>query len=120
MRTTDTGAVLALIASLALLAPAPRCAARPRTPPAAEEAKGTPRLLHGKVEAVNGTMITIRTREGQAVQVDAAAAMQARQSAIVVVGRAIAADGTVDRKGVLHATLIQRIKDSPALWAADR
>jgi hypothetical protein len=38
----------------------------------------------------------------------------------LLVGHAIVATGTWDKKGVLHAEIVQKAKDSPAVWPPDR
>ena len=65
-------------------------------------------------------MITLKTRTGKLVQVDAKHAMEAYRSAPLVVGRAIAFKGTMDERGTVRAETLQRVKDSSALWPADR
>jgi hypothetical protein len=120
MRNPNTVVALVLMASLGSLVIVSPCLGGDATTQAGSEASRATHRVHGRIEAVNGSMITIQTRDGQKVQIDAAPAMQAKRSAVIVVGRAIEAEGTVDKKGLLHAGLIQRVKDSPAMWPADR
>ena len=85
-----------------------------------EAAAGETREIYGTIERVKGTLITLRTRTGDHLEVDAKQAIETYRSAPLVVGRALAIKGTMDKKGVLHAEILQRAKDSPALWPADR
>jgi hypothetical protein len=78
------------------------------------------REIYGKIQTIKGTLVTLQTRTGSLVQVDAKEAMEAQRSAPLVVGRAIAVKGTIDKAGVLHAEILQRAKDSSTLWPADR
>jgi hypothetical protein len=78
------------------------------------------REIYGKVESVKGTTFTLQTRSGALVQVDAKPAGEAQRAVNLLVGHAIVATGTVDKKGVLHAEIVQKAKDSPAVWPPDR
>jgi hypothetical protein len=86
----------------------------------AGESRVVARDIFGIVRAVKGSQLTIQTRTGQMIQVDAATAMQAHLSVVPVVSHAIEVRGTTDASGVVHAETILRAKDSPAMWAADR
>jgi hypothetical protein len=101
-----------------------------QTPGAGEAAKkegatksaeqGSTRELYGKIQSIKGTMFTLQTRSGALVQVDAKPAVTAERSVILLVGHAISVKGTVDKAGVLHAEILQKAKDSPTIWPADR
>jgi hypothetical protein len=52
--------------------------------------------------------------------VDAKSAIEAQRRVPLVIGRAIAVQGTVDKGGVLPAENIQRAKDSSIPWPVDR
>ena len=78
------------------------------------------REVYGKVQSIKETMITVQTRTGTTLEVDSAAALKGERSAPIVIGHAIFARGTMDKKGILHAESIQRAKDAPAMWPADR
>jgi len=80
----------------------------------------TAREICGKIQGLKGTMVMLQTRTGSLVQVDTKPAMEAQRSAPLVVGRAISVKGTVDKAGILHAEVLQRVKDSSILWPADR
>jgi len=79
-----------------------------------------PNRLSGTVLALNGKELTVETRTGQVVRVDAAPAQKASRSAMLVVGGVITALGTYDARGVLRARTVLRAKNSPALWPPDR
>jgi hypothetical protein len=85
--------------------------------PAAQAQK---REVYGKIQSVKGTMFTLQTRSGTLVQVDAKPAVEAERVVNLLVGHAIVATGTWDKKGVLHAEIVQKAKDSPAVWPPDR
>jgi hypothetical protein len=82
--------------------------------------QGPTREIYGKIQSIKGTMFTLQTRSGALIQVDAKPAVTAQRSVNLLVGHAIAVKGTVDKAGVLHAELVQKAKDSPAIWPADR
>jgi hypothetical protein len=67
-----------------------------------------------------GSQLTVQTRSGRLVQVDASAAIQTNRVNIPPVGHAVNVHGTYDAKGVLQASMIQRAKDSATGWPADR
>jgi hypothetical protein len=81
-----------------------------------------PHEVTGVVKSIdnNGTQLTIQTRTGQVVQIDATAAIEARRANISAVGGAVKVQGAFDANGVLKATAIQREKDTAAQWVADR
>src|SRR5271155_871594 len=76
---------------------------------AAETSK---REIYGKIQSVKGTTFTLQTRSGALVQVDAKPAAEAQRTVNLLVGHAIVATGTVDKKGVLHAEIVQKAEDS--------
>jgi hypothetical protein len=106
------------------------CIAMPQVPAAKETAKKgnasksaeqkATREIYGKIQSLKGTLVTLQTRTGSLVQVDAKLAIEAQRSVPLVVGRALAVKGTVDKAGLLHAEILQRAKDSSILWPADR
>jgi hypothetical protein len=69
---------------------------------------------------VGGSQLTVQTRSGRLVQVDASPAIQTNRVNIPPVGHAVNVQGTYDAKGVLQASMIQRAKDSSVGWPADR
>ena len=83
-------------------------------------AQAQKREIYGKIQSVKGTMFTLQTRSGTLVQVDAKPAVEAERVVNLLVGHAIVATGTLDKKGVLHAEIVQKAKDSPAVWPPDR
>ena len=123
-RSPIVGLVLALECTLGAIA---GTAFEGRVPPGLQAEKassistaGPPHELYGTVRSIKGSQLTIQTRTGRSVQVDAAAAIKAHLSVVPVLGHAVHVRGTSDKKGVLHAETILRAKDSPAGWPADR
>lgn len=78
------------------------------------------REVYGKIESIRGSLLTLRTRTGDIVKVNAKPAMEAYRSVPLVVGRAIIVKGGQDKQGVVQAETIQRAKESSAVWRADR
>jgi len=122
-RPPIVGLVLALECTLGAIA---GTAFEGRVPPGLQAEKpsistaGSPHEVYGTVRSIKGSQLTIQTRTGGSVQVDAAAAIRAHLSVVPVLGHAVHVRGTSDKKGVLHAETILRAKDSPAGWPADR
>jgi hypothetical protein len=101
------------------IATAARAAANAQKSQASAE-QNVPREIYGKIESVKGTMLTLRTRSGDLVQVETKPAQDAYHSAPLVVGRAVSVKGTADKAGVIHAEVVLRAKDSSAMWPPDR
>ncbi len=76
--------------------------------------------LSGKVVRIDRSVLTMRVRDGALLHVDIGAARRNSQMAVPVVGRAMLVVGSYAPDGVLGADYVQRIKNSPALWPADR
>jgi hypothetical protein len=76
--------------------------------------------IYGIIQAINGEMLTLRTRGGAAVTVDTTEAQDSYQSVVLLNGEAVRVLGDFDASNVLHATAITHAKESPALWAPDR
>jgi hypothetical protein len=78
--------------------------------------------ISGIVKSIDadGSQLTVQTRTGRLVQVDASPAIQTNRVNIPPVGHAVNVQGTYDAKGVLQASMIQRAKDSSVGWPADR
>ncbi|HLY19362.1 MAG TPA: hypothetical protein VKR61_19180 [Bryobacteraceae bacterium] len=78
------------------------------------------RVIYGIAHKVNGTKFELETRAGKTVPVDAAPAMKAEKSVTVREGLAVSAEGTTDKKGVLQAEVVNRVKSARAMWPEDR
>jgi hypothetical protein len=78
-----------------------------------------PSELSGTIRAIDGSVLTLRTRTGQNVRVDAAQALRRQQSTVLLVGRSVDVRGAYDDKRVLHAQTIVRAKPSAAVWRPD-
>lgn len=120
----------ALAAALAATVPAGALAQQPAATdaPAAAGPKRelpllfvrAPNTLTGTIRAIDGTTVTVQTRAGQTVRVDASEALARQQSTVLLVGRPIEVSGTYGANRVLHAQTIARAKPSPAVWRLDR
>lgn len=88
--------------------------------PAASESKEAVHEIYGTIRSIDGDRVTIETRAKKTIQVDLKPAIEAHRSVVPTVGRSLQVRGTLDSKGVLHATMAQRAKDSAALWPDDK
>lgn len=80
----------------------------------------TPNEVTGTLLTVNGARLTLRTRDGRLVTVDAAAALKNERTGDLVVGKPFNVRGTYDAAGVMHAAAIVRAKPSTSSWPPDR
>jgi hypothetical protein len=76
--------------------------------------------IFGSISTVNGDMITVATRKGTLVNVDATEAVQAYQSVVLLVDEPVRMLGSYNSANVFQATVITRAKASPKLWPSDR
>jgi FlaG/FlaF family flagellin (archaellin) len=76
--------------------------------------------VFGTIRSIKGLRLTVETRTGKLVQLDATPATQGHRVVPLAVTNAIDAVGTVDKSGVFHAETIQHAKPSPAIWPPDR
>jgi hypothetical protein len=76
--------------------------------------------IYGTIRSIEGSQLTIETRDKRLVKVDATAAIKSYHAVALAVGNTVNVGGPYDAKGVLHAETIQRAKSSPAIWPADR
>lgn len=76
--------------------------------------------VYGTIDGIDGSEITLKTRTGSTLNVDATNAQRAGQSIPLVVGGPVAVQGTIDPSGVMHAGSIARARPSPAFWPPDR
>jgi hypothetical protein len=80
----------------------------------------TPNDVTGTLVKVDGSRLTLRTRAGKFIQVDASAALKNERSEDLIVGRPFNVRGKYDGAGVLHAAIIVRAKPSASTWPPDR
>jgi hypothetical protein len=80
--------------------------------PQAPPAESSTQEVVGTLRDAKGAELTIQTSDGQTVHVDATVAIREHHSAPLVIGHAISARGTYDKKGILHANPILRAKES--------
>jgi hypothetical protein len=76
--------------------------------------------LFGTITAVNGDMLTVATRTGALVNVDATEAVQTYQSIVLLVDEPVRMLGSYNAADVFRATVITRAKASSILWPPDR
>jgi hypothetical protein len=70
------------------------------------------------ITTVNGDVITVETRNGALVDVDATEAVESYQSVVLLVDEAVRMLGSYNASNVFQATVITRAKAS--LWPPDR
>jgi hypothetical protein len=75
--------------------------------------------VSGTVQAIDGSVVTLLTRSGSTVRIDASPALVAQRVALLVIGGPVSVVGTLDGAGMLQASAISRAKASPSLWPAD-
>jgi hypothetical protein len=83
-------------------------------------AAGAPNQVTGKLIAKNASQLTVRTRAGKIVHVDASEAIHRERSVLLLINEAFSVQGKYDSTGVLHATAIVRAKPSSGTWPPDR
>jgi hypothetical protein len=81
---------------------------------------GLTRRVSGQLLSLSGTELTLLTRLGSTVRVDAAAAAANRRTTILTVGHAYTVFGNSSESTVVQAAAISRAKSSPATWPQDR
>jgi len=69
--------------------------------------------------AVSGSTVTLKTRTGAVMAVNATEAQEGDLSVVLYVGEPVTASGSLDLSGVLHAAAIMRAKPQPPLWLSD-
>jgi hypothetical protein len=83
-------------------------------------AAGSLHQAYGTIRKIEGSQLTIESRDGHMMQVDATDAIKSSRTIILSVGRTINLLGSYDTTGMLHAQSIQRAKSSSAGWPPDR
>jgi hypothetical protein len=81
--------------------------------------EGQPVELSGTISAVQDSQLTITTRTGERIEIDAHPAMTSGMAAVMVPGRPVSILGTVDNGGSIRADVITREKGGPASWVPD-
>jgi len=76
--------------------------------------------LFGTITTVNGDMLTVATRKGALVNVDATEAVQTYQSIVLLVDEPVRMLGSYNATNIFQATVITRAKASSRLWPPDR
>jgi hypothetical protein len=76
--------------------------------------------IYGTVSSVEGQRMTLQTRMGKSINVDARAAIQAGLYIPPVASQAVEVRGTYGSDGTLNAQTVLRAKTLSALWPPDR
>lgn len=76
--------------------------------------------IYGTVRSMKAGDITVTRRTGEEQRINATDAQKTFRYAPPAVGHALIARGTLDKSGVMQASVILHAKDSPALWPSDR
>jgi hypothetical protein len=76
--------------------------------------------VSGVIKAVGRGNITLSTRGGALIRVDAAEAMRNHRSVVLLVGEPVTVFGGDDGSGLLHAMSVLHAKPSPKGWPPDR
>jgi hypothetical protein len=87
-------------------------------PPTSATQGPTLHVLYGTIKASQGTLVTVETRAGKTVTIDAAEAIANHR--ITPAAETIVVLGRYDSAGVLHAVSIGRAKNDIASWRPDR
>jgi hypothetical protein len=73
----------------------------------------------GTITAINGQTVTLQTRSGAVMVIDATEAQQTHLSVPLVVNRPVLVRGARGPSGMFHATTILHAKPQPELWEPD-
>ena len=76
--------------------------------------------IFGTISSVHGNSISVATRSGALVDVDATEALDSYQSVVLLVGEPVRMLGTYNASNVFQAAAITRAKASAQLWPPDR
>jgi hypothetical protein len=89
-------------------------------PPAPDTTPVQGHRLTGIVRAIDGSRLSIETRDGKTVTVDYQPAAERVATVKPIVGKAVQALGDWDKDSVLQATSLQHAKPAAAIWLPDR
>jgi len=79
-----------------------------------------PHVITGTLLAASGSTLTLQTRTGKSITIDASKALNAQRIGALTVGAPFTVLGsTIDETGALLATSIRRAKQSAELWPPD-
>ena len=78
------------------------------------------REVFGIVKVIQGNTVTIARRTGALLTIDYTPAQKNFRMAQPAIGKALLARGTIDAKGIMHASAIQHTRQSPKMWLPDR
>jgi hypothetical protein len=123
MQMSTISRILILACAGAALASASQAAESgcPRAVPAPGVAAsaGPAAELFGTISQIQGNQLTVETRTGKQVTIDATPALNAQQSTPLIPGRAVDILGTLGPAEVVRADVIRQAKPDPAGWDPD-
>jgi hypothetical protein len=86
-----------------------------------ETYKGTQEhQISGTLRKIEGTRLTLETRDRKMVEVETAKAQAGSRYAVPAVGKGVTAAGSYDANGLLQAESVARTKAASATWPPDR
>lgn len=86
-----------------------------------DPARHADRLLFGRIDAIRGSILTVRARSGRLVRVDASEAVRTdAYSAPLFIGKFVVIDGYDDSAKTLHATSVMRMGQLTGRTQPDR
>ncbi len=80
--------------------------------------KQYPNQVSGVIDSIKGASLSLKTRQGSTLAVDAAAAIKAEQTGVLYVGATVTVEGVYDKAG-FKAVVIVRADGTPQQWPAD-
>jgi hypothetical protein len=78
------------------------------------------REVFGIVKSIQGKTVIVARRTGTLLTIDYTIAQKNFRMAQPSIGKALFARGTIDDKGVMHASALQHARQSPKMWLPDR
>ena len=91
-----------------------------RSPIAQASASGpVTHQVHGVVVSVKSATLHLRLRDGRVVAIDLRQAAAAHATGILPIGKAVVIYGTIDTRGVFHASSVGHTSQNPKDWTPD-
>jgi hypothetical protein len=75
--------------------------------------------VHGVVVSMDSMTLRLRLRDGRVVAVDLRQAAAAHATGVLPIGKAVVVYGTIDKRGVFHATSVGHTSQNPKDWTPD-
>ena len=119
MPKTHDIVILASVWGIAASSPCAAACPRAVAAPNFEPSSGPALQLFGTLQEAQGNSIVIATRDGKRVAVDAAPAVSAQTSTVLVPGHTYEILGALGPNGEMRADVIRRASGAPLSWKAD-